>query len=376
MADDSLGTELSDLDPLYPAGASTPMERVDNQLQMLKIVMLNSFGPSGKIISIRGTATATGDEFVLSTTRSFSAYVKGMLVQVTIPAASAGSPTLAIDSMAAKNILTVNGTVPTAVEMPAGTHLLMYDGTNFVLLSKASHGSLFNVQIFTSPGTATWTKPDGTKAIEVWCIGGGGGGGGATSTVGGFPEIAAGAGGAAGGGAYSFITSGIPSSATVTVGSGGSAGSLSGGSGGLGSKSSFESLVSANGGSGGGGATSTATNIYGTNTAPTGSSGTIGDILIKGGAGRQGVLSSLVNSTPALVGIFGASGDGGNSPFGFGLGGRSRRKEITSAVATQLTGENGTGYGSGGSGGLNMATTGGAAGGAGASGLVIVKAYT
>ena len=112
-----------------------------------------------------------------------------------------------------------------------------------------------DVQVFTTPGANTWTKPANAKIVYLFAIGGGQGGGsgrrGATSSTRG-----GGRGGKAGyAGASWFIASSLGSTEAVTVGAGGAGGtavsvdSTNGNGGAGGGATSFGSLFSVAGGS-------------------------------------------------------------------------------------------------------------------------------
>ena len=89
------------------------------------------------------------------------------------------------------------------------------DGSNLTGMS----AGLQSMNVFTTPGTATWTKPSGITKVKVYVTGGGGG----CSAVGGNRLDDGGAGGAAGGTAIKIIDVSSISSVTVTVGMGGTA---------------------------------------------------------------------------------------------------------------------------------------------------------
>ena len=77
----------------------------------------------------------------------------------------------------------------------------------------------FTPDVKTYTSSATWTKPNGATFVYVKAIGGGGGGGGASTTIAGF--------GGAGAGAteFLFLASALPTTVSITIGSGGSGGS-------------------------------------------------------------------------------------------------------------------------------------------------------
>lgn len=209
--------------------------------------------------------------------------------------------------------------------------------------------TLGSTQVFTATGT--WTRPAGCRAVKVIVTGGGGGGGGTTTTVAG--EGSEGACGGGGGTAIKFITRGLGSTETVTVGTGGTAGATGGGTGGNGNASSFGSHCTGNSGSGasGAGATSGSTNAAGAS----GGTATGGDINITGGGGHNGrVLSGL----PVSI------GSGGCTLWGAG-----------GAKRSNVNGAAGDAYGSGGAGSVLAASQTQKTGGAGADGIVVVEEY-
>ena len=218
------------------------------------------------------------------------------------------------------------------------------------------------IEEFTADGT--WTKPDNTKAVEVIVIGAGGGGGGGESNS----SLAGGGGGGGGGGISKAIFDGadIPSSVTVTVGTGGAGGAINNG-GSNGESSSFGDLLKANGGGGG--------SDGGTGSAGGGGTGTIAD----GGAGGIGQTTSGVAAASTIQAPSGGGGGGGSngSGTGGGAGGSITLLDIktgpaggaatlngTAGVAATVTGAGGTGGGGGG----GSATTGTSDAGHGANG--------
>ena len=222
------------------------------------------------------------------------------------------------------------------------------------------------LQTFTASGT--YTPTTGMQYADIFVLGAGGGGGGGTGTT---NAGAITGGGGAGGHAFRLVTAAqVGATAAVTIGSGGTAGSSSGGDGGTGGTSSVALIgtgtltITAAGGGGGG-----YQNNGGATTVEAGASGgtTISgdDRSFDGGDGFYGLRCAGVDTAgnPGMT----ISGAGSDSLHGFG--GRSR----TGAGTTQ-TGDDGTGYGSGGSGGM-ADQTGSAAGGAGADGLVIIREY-
>jgi len=197
--------------------------------------------------------------------------------------------------------------------------------------------------------SSTFTKHPSTFSADVEVQGSGGGGGSANSTAAG--QVAAGSGGGGGGYARKRFAIAALNGQTITVGAGAAANVA-------GNSSSIGILVTASGGGAG---------INGGNVTPTGSIyegrpggvGTGGDLNAQGGFGYYSILSS-----PAL------SGKGGSSMFGDGAA------PAVGVATTGTLGNAALSYGSGGSGAANGASVPSSkAGGAGASGIIIIREY-
>ena len=116
------------------------------------------------------------------------------------------------------------------------------DGSNLTNVG----GGLQSVQVFTTAGTATYTKPSGITKVRIYCTGGGAGGGAGTNSWN------SGGGGGAGGTSIKLLDVSSISSVTVTVGGGGAGATSGNNRGGGGGTSSFGSHCTGTGGEGGG----------------------------------------------------------------------------------------------------------------------------
>lgn len=212
-------------------------------------------------------------------------------------------------------------------------------------------GRLLSVQRFTASGT--YTPTPGTKFNRYKIQAGGGAGGGAQGTTAGQQSV----GGGGGGGGYSEGIALNPVSSAVVVGIGGAPGAAGLSPGGAGGTSSYIG-VTATGGAGGspGPGLSSFPGITAGGVAGVGSGATLLNTrAVAGGIG--------LNAASANV----ASGNGGASVFGGG----------GQAVGGTGFGSASSTVGAGGSGGVCFASVpGGAAGGAGGSGIVIIEDYS
>lgn len=215
-------------------------------------------------------------------------------------------------------------------------------------------GRLLNIQVFSTPGSYTYTPTAGTNAVLVTVVGGGGGGGASQACT--ASQASGGCGGGAGGYARSYLTSAF-AGVTITVGAGGS-GAPGGGvwAGSNGNSSSFGALLSATGGIGGINIMATAS-LPATYAGSVGGYGAVGNLLT--GVGEPGKYALM-----AALG-YQVSGEGGASIFS--AGGPAR---------TQSNPGNSGSYGSGGSGALTQPGANGSSGGAGGSGIVIVEEFS
>jgi hypothetical protein len=209
-------------------------------------------------------------------------------------------------------------------------------------------------QVFTTPGTATYTPTAGTTAVIVECQGaGGGGGGGVTNVSGNCAAGTSGNAGAYGRGRFTSSFSGV----TVTIGAGGAGGV--GANGTSGGTSSFGSLLSSPGGPAGSAGTSQTGSASGGNGnlsgSPTGAN-------ISGANGGVGTPSGGVHSSQFAYG-----GNGGSTIFGPG----------GTATVVNVAGHSAgsTAYGAGGGGTFGDSNGSTITAGAGAGGIVIVWEY-
>ena len=288
---------------------------------------------------------------------------------------------------------------------------------NSATISGTTTGTEYVVERFTTTGASTWTVPQGVTSIDYLVVGGGGGGG---AHVGG----GGGAGGVRTGSlAVTPSTPSTPSTLNITVGTGG-AGARGGTYGDCsetnrsksGADSNLSTITATGGGSGGtwdycaprsggSGGGSGATNTAGSGNTPSTSpsqgnnggigSGYIGENYAGGGGGGAASVGAVGQSNRAgnggtgvqsgITGVmshYGGGGGGGvHSPTGTGgvagvagtggLGGGGNGN-VSVQNGTAGSGQANTGGGGGGA-GYPSGTLGSSIGGAGGSGIVVVR---
>lgn len=213
-----------------------------------------------------------------------------------------------------------------------GTAITFNDSTSQTTAAPA-FSTIPVVRIYESP--ATWSKPSNLKGLKVISVGGGGSGENAT------PGVAhGGAGGGAGGSAIKWLQApAIPSSVSISVGSGGVGSS--------GGTTSFGPFCSGTGGAPG-------------VTGGLGGTGSGGDVNIAGGDGNGGTNGPATNTGMGGPGGSSLLGQGGVSPSG------------GTAPGTGPTDGRGKKYGGGGGGGNFLFNTNY---GQGHPGVVIVEEF-
>lgn len=99
---------------------------------------------------------------------------------------------------------------------------LLSDDLKAVEVGGGGAGTASVMQTWTTPGTSTWTIPDGVTQLSVTCIGGGGGGGGGRRGAAGTVRCGGGGGGGAASTSTTLTASTLTSQTlTIVVGSGG-----------------------------------------------------------------------------------------------------------------------------------------------------------
>lgn len=374
-------------------------------------------------------ASATGnDTYVVTLSPVPAALVSGLRVRFKTDVANTGAATLNVNSLGAITIKKLRDQDLATGDIEAGQIVeVVYDGTNFQMVSQLAQSARPDAQAVTYTADGTWTKPAGATRVQVYLWGAGGGGGG------GCRNTQAGGGGGGGGGAFIFKqydASSLSATEAVVVGVGGPGGvgvadsvTGNGTAGTAGENSTFSSggnLITSGGGGGGGGGTNAAGGAAGAAGAANPATGTDTFTLytLDGGAGGAGSSTSDGSNAGSLTALpaSGRGGGGGGGSQGTntsaGTGGTNTRSTpIVSLGFPQLydgannpyipmltsaggagagghgsggggasgSGSAGTGLGAGGGGAggqdSDNSTSGSGSGGAGTDGLVIVVTY-
>ncbi len=241
------------------------------------------------------------------------------------------------------------------------------NANNLIFKLSSTQGTTLT-QVFTTPGTNTWTKPTGAKSVRVVLIGGGGGGAaGAKGLAANGPT-----GGPGGGGAgitdYSFSADNLGATETVFVGAGGTGGAAQtangtpGNNGAAGQPTYFGDWIQATGAGGTAGKSTTG--------------GDAGNGLTSGGGAGAGYTAGGAGQTATPSGLYGASGGGGGgsidsvpTAYNGGVGGANPGLyKGTLAGGARGTVGAGQNAGNGNSAGANMPVP-GTGGGGGASSI-------
>jgi hypothetical protein len=226
------------------------------------------------------------------------------------------------------------------------------------VLDSSVIGRLLNVQVFVTPGAATYTPTPGTTRILVDGVGAGGAGAG--SAVTGAGTLSVGSGGGAGAIGKTFLTSGFYPTVAVTIGAAGAG--VSGANGNPGGASSFGAFLTLPGGTGG---TLTAAAAIAGAGGGTGGLSSGGNLINQRG-------SSGEPSIAAFAATFLQSGAGGNGPFG---GGGPSAINFTGGGAAATNGSSAISAGAGGGGGTSTSGGGPTTGGNGAGAFIVVYEY-
>lgn len=300
-------------------------------------------------------STATTTTIVAAPAASTQRGVKAISI-----CARGGANTVTVeyfDGSTAFRVLSVSLAANERLEYEDAHGWQVIDATGHIKTTGVGSGRLLRAAQILTAGTSI-NHPTGTATIRVYGAAGGGAGGGVNNSPGAM-------GGCGGSGTYGekWFTAGA-SSSTYVVGAAGAG--VSGATGGNGTNSTFTHnglTVTLPFGSGGvfvAGAASIATAAGGAG----GGAATNADVSVQGQNG------GMAFRPTAVAGFAAHTGPGGSTPLGVGGMGQA-------AVAAQVAGLPGKGFGAGGSGALEgTSTTAAIAGAAGTQGIWFVEEYS
>lgn len=242
-----------------------------------------------------GATTATINDSSVTTSK----LADGAVTAQKITDATITGAKLAAATIAAGKLIQGTGSGVDA-DLLDGQHGSYYatqtDVTN--LQTAIAGAGITGIQVFSTAGTTTYTKPGTLKSgALVFCTAGGGSGAFGTTN---FKS-----GGSAGGTSLKFISAAsLTSTVSVTVGAGGAAQTTSGSSGNAGNSSSFGAYCSANGGAGG---------LYSASGTPGPDGGTSsgGNVNMRGAPGVG--VEAANNAGPGGASFWGGAGKGASS---------------------------------------------------------------
>jgi len=303
------------------------------------------------------TDSSGTDAYAVTPSPAITAYAAGQVVTFKAGTANTAAATLNVSGLGAKAIKkNVNIDLATGDILASQIITVVYDGTNFQLVSRTSTAS--TVQVFTATGANVYTKPSGLSYAIVELMGGGGQG---ACARGGALTV----GGGGGAGAYArkviagTLLSGVEIATVGYAGAGANGGTNANGA--TGGNSTFtytlgSGTVTAGGGAGGN-AGSAAVTLGFSGTGGAGGTASGADFAAQGAkGGTAATLSSTVcHSGDGASGIWGCGGEGSTSTDG--------------------DGNNATGFGAGGSGATDTSNSGTSNGGKGSPGIIIVTEF-
>ena len=149
------GNYINDLVITNPT-SSDPKSAGDDHLRLLKKTLKETLNGFTGAILVTATDTGSATAHILTPTTALIGYTP-MLCLLYLPATTnTGALTVNVSGLGAKSIKTMYGADPTAGDIVAGVPmLLMYNGTNFLLLAGAGFMGLTGNQTFTGNLTIT-----------------------------------------------------------------------------------------------------------------------------------------------------------------------------------------------------------------------------
>lgn len=129
------GTYINDLVITNP-GSTDQKSQGDDHLRLIKTLVKQSLNGFTGAILLTGTDVGAANAYVITPTTALVAYTTGLFVLVRPVNANTAAATINISALGVKSIKTALGADPTSGDIAAAQPiLLVYDGTNFVLIA-------------------------------------------------------------------------------------------------------------------------------------------------------------------------------------------------------------------------------------------------
>ena len=136
--------------------SSDPKSAGDDHFRLIKKVIKECINGFSGAVLLTATDTGTASAHVLTPTTSLIGYTTGLMLLYRPTNAGTGALTVNVSALGAKSVKTIAGADPTSgdilVNQPV---LLMYDGTNFVILAGSEYLSKTGNQTLTGNLTLT-----------------------------------------------------------------------------------------------------------------------------------------------------------------------------------------------------------------------------
>lgn len=128
-------TYINGLDATYPASTDLKSEG-DNHLRLIKTILKRCFaGFTGHVV-VTGTDGGAANAYTVTPATAVAEYVSRTIVIFSPTVANTGASTIAVSSLAAKDLKSCSGADLISGELSVGgIYAAIYNGTNFRLLS-------------------------------------------------------------------------------------------------------------------------------------------------------------------------------------------------------------------------------------------------
>ena len=155
------GSYITDLVITNPT-SSDAKSQGDDHLRFIKTVIKECLNGFTGAILLTATETGTASAHVLTPTTALVGYTTGLMLLYRPTNAGTGALTVNVSALGAKSVKTIAGADPTSGDILANQPvLLMYDGTNFVILAGSEYLSKTGNQTLTGDLTLTGNQTVG-----------------------------------------------------------------------------------------------------------------------------------------------------------------------------------------------------------------------